>query len=463
MTGRLIMVSNRIPTGDVPSGGLVVALHDCLTDEGGLWVGCAPDPVETPSDTLTQIGEGAYRRMTFDITEQEHAGFYLGYANSVLWPLFHRRSDLIEVSADHAAAYVSVNDRVAQLLAAELRPDDVLWVHDYHFLPIAHQLRRLGVTNRIGFFLHTPFPLAADLPALPQRDVFPDWIAAFDLVGLQTERDVSALLEMYRGDPKAEILLDGKLRRGGATFRAMSFPIGINAEAFAAEAAASDGADDPLALRPDQKLLIGVDRLDYSKGLVNRFEAFGAYLDAQTSDDPRATFLQIAPPSRATLDAYQDIRDALETMSGRVNGTHATLDWTPIRYIHRPVPRTQVAGLMRSADACLVTPLADGMNLVAKEFVAAQDAEDPGVLILSHFAGAAEQMQAAVFVNPYDIAEMATAIHEALTMPLGERKVRHAELLEGVQTQDITWWTRNFLQRLTDLNTAPGAPLPIAS
>jgi trehalose 6-phosphate synthase len=460
MTGRLVVVSNRIPTEAEPAGGLVVALHECLKAQGGVWVGSAPDPVDVPSRALTEMvaAGGPYRRMTFDITKAERAGFYLGYANGVLWPLFHRRTDLIDVEDAHAEAYLAVNARVARLIAAELRPDDMLWIHDYHFLPLACELRGLGVENRIGFFLHTPFPQAADLPALPQRQEFHDWIAAHDLVGLQTERDVSALLEVFRTDPDTEVLLNGRLRRRGAQFQVGSFPIGIDADEFAGLARDNAHADG-LGLGAGRKLVLGVDRLDYSKGLVNRFEAFGAFLDMADDDDAagagaagyvgdRATFIQIAPPSRSDLDAYQDIREELETMSGRVNGTHAALDWTPIRYICRSVPRPRIAGLMRRADVCLVTPLADGMNLVAKEFVAAQDPEDPGVLILSHFAGAAERMRAALRVNPYDTGEMARAIRDAVSMPRDERRARHAELLDGVRREGISWWTGNFLARL---------------
>jgi trehalose 6-phosphate synthase len=453
MTGRLVVVSNRIPTEAEPSGGLVVALHECLKEEGGLWIGAAPDPVEVPSEGLTQIGAGPYRRMTFDITGEEREGFYLGYANGVLWPLFHRRSDLIAVRPAHAEAYRGVNARLARLLAAELEPDDVLWIHDYHFLPLACELRARGVENLIGFFLHTPFPLSGDLPALPEREAFHDWIAAYDLVGLQTERDVKAFLEVFRADPESEILLNGRFRRKGETFSVGAFPIGIDADAFEAEARAN-AHEDGLGLGPDQKLLIGVDRLDYSKGLVNRFEAFGTYLDMREPGEPRATFLQIAPPSREDLEAYQDIRAELEAMSGHVNGAHAAIDWTPIRYICRSVPRPEIAGLMRRSDACLVTPLADGMNLVAKEYVAAQDPDDPGVLILSHFAGAAERMQAALCVNPYDIGEMARAIRRAVSMPLDERRERHAELLEGVRREGIAWWTRNYLARLRGMRHA---------
>ncbi|MEL6516518.1 MAG: trehalose-6-phosphate synthase [Pseudomonadota bacterium] len=455
--GRLVILSNRIPTGAIPSGGLVVALHDCLTARGGVWVGSAEDTVADPSNMLMHVGEGDYQRFAFDMTEAEHEGFYLGYSNSVLWPLFHWRADLIDLNTDHAEAYLGVNARVAKLLSAELAPDDLLWVHDYHFLPIAAQLRMLGVTNRIGFFLHTPFPHAQDLFALPQREEFTEWLAAFDLIGLQAERDVAALLELFRSEAQGQLLLDGTIQHRDGRFSVMSCPIGIDVEDFIAQADASDGADK-LGLRPADRLVIGVDRLDYSKGLVNRFEAFGEYLAAHSEDRPPATFLQIAQPSRSTLDAYQDIRSELEKTAGYLNGTYGKLDWTPIRYLCRSVPRERIAGLFRRANVGLVTPLADGMNLVAKEYIAAQDPKDPGVLILSHFAGAAEQMTAALLVNPYDTEDVAGAIDVALAMPREERIARHQELMADLRRRDITWWTDTFLQRLAATPATSDAP-----
>lgn len=448
MSGRLIVLSNRIPTDAKPSGGLVVALHDCLSEAGGVWIGSSAEPQQTATDTLSEIGNTPYWRLGFDLTHEEHEGFYHGYSNSVLWPLLHHRSDLMEVNAKHAETYLAVNARVARMLAKVVRDDDLIWVHDYHFLPIAVELRRLGVKNRIGFFLHTPFPLATDLLALPERHLFPVWIAAFDLVGLQTKRDIAALLDLFRSDPKGELLLDGTVRHGTARFKVQAFPIGIDVDDFIALADRSVGKQE-LDLSFNQKLVIGVDRLDYSKGLVNRFKAFGAYLEQRRPDEPRATFLQIAPASRAELDAYQDIRSELEETAGRVNGAYASIDWTPIRYIRRAIPRETIAGLYRCADIGLVTPLADGMNLVAKEYVAAQDPDDPGVLILSHFAGAAEQLTDALIVNPFDISELANAIRDALVMPLDERKARHAAMMAVLRKEDIAWWSRNFLRKLS--------------
>ncbi|WGH79462.1 alpha,alpha-trehalose-phosphate synthase (UDP-forming) [Jannaschia ovalis] len=444
--GRLIVVSNRIPKGDVPAGGLVFAIHEALTGAGGIWIGAA-DPTDQAEDGLTKIGSGDYERFTFSINHEEHRGYYLGYANSVLWPLFHHRPDLLEFHQGDFDAYVAVNRRVARAIAEIAEPDDLIWVQDYHFLMVAHELRSLGVTNRIGLFLHIPFPNPNDVMALPQVAMMPAWMAAHDVVGLQTRRDVISMVEAMRHDTKTQVLNDGTWIREGRVFSILNFPIGIDAESFAEAARAAPEVE--LQLAPKAPLLLGVDRLDYSKGLVHRFEAFDAYLDMREQGSPRPTFIQIAPGSREDVEAYRDIREKLERTAGSINGAHADLDWTPIRYIRRHVDREVVAGLLRRADVALVTPLADGMNLVAKEFIAAQDPEDPGVLILSHFAGAAEQMESgALLVNPFDRTSFARAISDAIHMPLEERKERHAILREGVFREDIKWWTDSYLDRL---------------
>ena len=449
--GRLIVVSNRIPKGDVPAGGLVYAMHEALTGAGGLWIGAA-DPTDKVEDGLRQIGSGDYDRATFGLTHAEHRGYYLGYANSVLWPLFHHRPDLLEFGEEDFAAYTAVNRRVARAIASIAKPDDLIWIQDYHFLMVAHELRAIGVTNRIGLFLHIPFPNASDAMALPQVALLPAWMAAHDLVGLQTSRDVTSVNEVLRHDPKSQILRDGTWMREGRRTSVLSFPIGIDAEGFARTAA--EATPPNLQLPPGTPLLIGVDRLDYSKGLVHRFEAFGAYLSARAPGAPRPAFLQIAPVSRENVHAYQEIREELERTAGSINGAHADLDWTPLRYIRHHVDRNVLAGLYRQAHTALVTPLADGMNLVAKEYVAAQDPDDPGVLILSHFAGASEQMKAALLVNPFDTRSFARAIDRAIEMPRAERIERHQELRRGVFEEDIAWWTRTYLARLRGTRAA---------
>jgi trehalose 6-phosphate synthase len=447
MSDRLIVVSNRIPTEAAPSGGLVVALHEALSETGGLWIGSHPDTVEEPTDALVELPGDGYARRAFRLTEEERRTYYLGYANSVLWPLCHRRSDLIEFERSYAEGYLAVNRRVARAVADIAGPDDLIWIHDYHFLPLAAMLRGLGVTARIGLFLHIPFPVLADLDALPEREDFPGWIAAFDVVGLQTQADVARCIELYRFEPTGAPLPGDRIRHGDREAQVAAFPIGIDTEAFA-RAAEVGGGEYLVNLGRREDLIIGVDRLDYTKGLPNRFRAFGLFLDGQEKGDRRASLLQIAPPSRGDVAAYQEIRDELERLSGSINGRHAELDWTPIRYIHRGLPRDQLAVLYRVARVGLVTPLADGMNLVAKEYVAAQDPEDPGVLVLSRMAGAAEEMAEALLVNPYDIEEMALAIDAALAMPRPERQRRHRDLMAVLRGNDVAHWRRSCLAAL---------------
>ncbi len=447
MTGRLIVVSNRIPTEAAPSGGLVVALHEALSETGGLWIGSHPDTVEETTDALVELPGDGYAKRAFRLTEDERRTYYLGYANSVLWPLCHRRSDLIDFEKSYAEGYLAVNRRVARAVADIAAPDDLIWIHDYHFLPLVAMLRDLGVTARIGLFLHIPFPVLADLDALPEREDFPAWIAAFDVVGLQTQADVARCLELYRAEPEGAPLPGGRIRHRGREARVAAQPIGIDTAAFA-RAAEVGGGEYLVNLGRREDLIIGVDRLDYTKGLPNRFRAFGLFLDNQQKGDRRASLLQIAPPSRGDVPAYQEIRDELERLSGSINGRHAELDWTPIRYIHRGLPRDQLAVLYRVARGGLVTPLADGMNLVAKEYVAAQDPGDPGVLVLSRMAGAAEEMPDALLVNPYDIEEMALALDTALAMPRPERQRRHRALMAVLQVNDVAQWRRTCLAEL---------------
>ncbi|TDL78310.1 trehalose-6-phosphate synthase [Palleronia sediminis] len=447
MSQDLIVVSNRLPAGDTPSGGLVVALDATLKREGGLWLGAAAEPEEYETDDLMSLPAEGYEKKAFRLNQQEYDRYYLGYANSVLWPLCHRRTDLLAIDRAFAETYVAVNRRIARHIAQAAGPDSLIWVQDYHFLPLAYELRKLGVQARIGFFLHIPFPSLSLLEALPEREIFHDWIAAFDLVGLQTRADVARCLELFRHHPRGEILLDGRVKHGDSVFSLRAFPIGIDTQGFADAAARSDGPSET-RFGPGDTYLIGVDRLDYSKGLPNRFTAFGRYLDTREDKTKRPSFLQIAPPSRQEVPAYRETRLQLEAIAGRVNGENARLDWTPITYIHRAFRRADLPALYRMADVGLVTPLVDGMNLVAKEYVAAQDPDDPGVLILSRMAGAAEDMTEALLVNPFDIDEMAEAIATALNMPLAERRRRHAALLEVVRDSDVATWTERFMDCL---------------
>lgn len=446
--GRLICISNRIPLGPNPSGGLVVALQDVLERTGGIWIGSAAETVEEPAETLTEVEGGPFRRLSFDLSADEKENYYAGHSNSMLWPLFHDRADLIEIRSEYYDAYRTVNRRVARLVAAILKPDDRIWVHDFHLLPLAHELRALGAKNPVGFFLHTPFPTPLGLQAMPYGAELCHWLMEYDLVGLQAERDVVHAVGGLQLLGGAEVLDDGRMRMGALSTRIAAFPIGIDTDDFARLAATQFDLLPQGIVKPTRQMMIGVDRLDYSKGLPQRFRAFGTFLERNEEWHRHVSLLQISPPTREGVKAYDAIRDELESLSGRVNGRFADITWQPIRYIHRPIPRETLAGLYRASHVGLVTPLMDGMNLVAKEFVAAQNPDDPGVLILSRFAGAAEQMEAALLVNPHDEQSVADTILTALTMPRHERQERWELLMAGVQAQDVHWWSEAFLSAL---------------
>jgi trehalose 6-phosphate synthase len=446
--GRLICISNRLPLGPNPTGGLVVAVKDALEGAGGVWIGSSGNTVDAPDDRLTEIPGAGFRRLAFDLTEAEQDGYYSGYSNAVLWPIFHARTDLAQIAAEHLQAYRAVNARVARMVAAEVQPDDRIWVHDFHFLALAHELRVLGVTNPIGFFLHTPFPAPDDMGALPNGEEVCRWLSRFDLVGLQTERDVRKCRASLLAVGGAEEPGGDLMRVAGREMRVAAFPIAIDVAEFAALAEAEFARLPPGIVKGDRALMIGVDRLDYTKGLPNRFRAFAEFLNRHEDWHRHVSLLQISPPTREGLKAYDTIREETETLAGRINGAYADITWQPIRYIHRSIPRETLAGLYRGARVGLVTPLMDGMNLVAKEYVAAQDPADPGVLILSQFAGAAEQMEDALMVNPHDPEHLAGVIHEALTLPLADRRRRHGRLMEGLVAQDVHWWSRSFLEAL---------------
>lgn len=455
--GKLVCISNRIPTGPAPSGGLVVALADVLSESGGIWIGSSGKTVETPSETLADIEGGPFRRMAFDLTENEQNGYYAGFSNSVLWPILHGRPDLMDIVAEDLTAYKTVNGRLARMVARVIDPDDILWVHDFHVLPLAYELRVLGIENRIGFFLHTPFPSPAEMQALPNGGELCTWLAAFDLVGLQSDRDVRNFKSSFRA--VAEVEADGDvIRLGNSVTRVAAFPISINVAEFETLAETEFDRLPPGVVKSNRSLMIGVDRLDYSKGLPQRFRAFDEFLSRHQDWHRHVSLLQISPPTREGLRAYDAIREETETLAGRINGAYADISWAPIRYIHRQIPRETLAGLFRASHVGLVTPLMDGMNLVAKEFVAAQDPADPGVLILSHFAGAAEQMEDALLVNPHDTEQVAITIRTALTMSKGERRRRHERLMEGLRAQDVHWWSRAFLDRLK--GPRPAAVVP---
>jgi trehalose 6-phosphate synthase len=459
--GRLVIASNRTATpGESKAGGLAVALWDALTERGGgLWFGWSGETVERESRGVRLASEGSVEFALADLTEREHEGYYLGYSNRALWPVCHYRIDLARFHEEDFEQYGAVNRRFACLMQPLLRPGDRLWVHDYHLFLLGQELRNTGWRGPIGFFLHIPFPAPEVFSALPQHPHLARGLAEFDLLGFQTERDTRNFVRYMVEQHGAREIGPNRLEVFDRTIEARAFPIGIDPAEIARFAVSEDSrsdADRLSRLIENRALVLGVDRMDYSKGLPQRLQAFGHLLDEHQDLCGHVTLLQIAPPSREDVGAYQDLREELDRLAGRINSTYSDLAWTPIRYLARGFPRETLAGLYRLARVGLVTPLYDGMNLVAKEYVAAQDPEDPGVLVLSEFAGAAEQLQAALIVNPYDIGAMADAIHRGLTMSREERRERWQELNAAVTEGDIARWRRDFLARLEAVPAGEG-------
>ncbi|QDL39097.1 alpha,alpha-trehalose-phosphate synthase (UDP-forming) [Rhodoferax sediminis] len=452
---RLVVVSNRVADPrKAAAGGLAVALGDALNTAGGLWFGWSGTVIEggAPGEgELHQQKAGTVTLATVDLCAEDHADYYLGYSNSVLWPVFHYRLDLARFDAGYFGAYRRVNRLFARQLLTLLRPDDIIWVHDYHLIPLADELRALGATQRIGFFLHVPLPPQQLLAAIPQHEWLMHALFAYDLVGFQSEADLENFSRYVRAEAGAEDLGDNYYKAFGRTVQAGAFPIGIDVDEFAALTHGKDAREMYERMKDEysrRQLLLGVERLDYSKGLPQRLRAFKALLKKYPENLRSATLIQIASPSREAMDTYTDLLQELESLCGAINGDFGELDWMPVRYMHRNVARKRLPGLYRVARVALVTPLRDGMNLVAKEFIAAQDPADPGVLILSRFAGAAEQLKDALLVNPYDTDGMADTIQRALQMPLQERQARHQTLLKNIREQDVHWWRMTFLKAL---------------
>lgn len=452
--GRLVVVSNRVADPrKTAAGGLAVALAEVLNNTGGMWFGWSGKIVESGASEpeLKTHQAGPVKLVTMDLTQADHDAYYLGYSNGVLWPVFHYRLDLADFDAGYIAGYRRVNQQFARKLAPLLHDDDIIWVHDYHLIPLAAELRALGCNQRIGFFLHIPLPPPLILAAIPGHDWLIRALFAYDLVGFQSKADHLHFCEYVRSEAHAQELEDGRWRAFNRTLQAGAFPIGIDVEEFVGLTEAPEGREMYERMKREysrRKLLVGVDRLDYSKGLPHRMRAFRELLTRNPETHNSATLIQIASPSREDVSAYSDILHELESLCGSINGNFGELDWMPVRYMHRTVSRARLPGLYRASRVALVTPLRDGMNLVAKEFIASQDPENPGVLVLSRFAGAAEQLREALLVNPYDTEGTASAIHLALQMPLEERQARHQALLKTIRKYDVHWWCESFLDTL---------------
>ncbi len=459
--GRLVVVSNRVADPRKPAaGGLAVALRDALLATGGLWFGWSGRIVEdgTPGEGEVRVQPaGSVSLATLDLCRADHDAHYAAYCNEILWPVFHYRLDLAEFGAAAAEGYRRVNQLFARKLLPLLRSDDVIWVHDYHLIPLAAELRAAGCAHRIGFFLHIPLPPPPLFAAIPENAWLTRALFAYDLVGFQSRADVGHFVGHAVAEAGATAFGECGLEAFGRRTQVRAFPIGIDVDEFQRLGKTPEAREAYETTRTEyarRKLLIGVERLDYSKGLPQRIRAFRELLTRYPENRHSATLIQIASPSRETVGAYASIREELERLCGSVNGDFGELDWMPVRYIHRTVARRRLSGLYRAACVGVVTPLRDGMNLVAKEFVASQSAADPGVLVLSRFAGAAEELVESLLVNPYDVHGTADTLQQALAMPLAERRARHEALLRRIREHDVHQWCTSFLQAL-DASSTP--------
>ena len=454
---RLVVISNRVSAGGGAQGGLAVALSAALRKHGGIWFGWSGRETDEFTGDINFQREEGVTTATVDLEEKDIEEYYNGYANRTLWPLFHYRIDLAEYERSFAEGYQRANERFADTVLPLIETDDMVWVQDYHMFPLGRELRRRGLANRIGFFLHIPWPPRRLLVTLPEARELVLGLLEYDLIGFHTEEWLESFCDYVREELGGTLAAGGVLEAGGRSVRVIACPVGIDAREFGALADSERARETFERVRESavgRALIVGVDRLDYSKGLEERFLGYERFLTDHPAERKEVVLLQIAPPSRGSVESYQRIRSALEGLAGRINGAHAALDWVPIRYVNQGYSRDVLAGVYRASRVGLVTPLRDGMNLVAKEYVAAQDPADPGVLILSRFAGAAEQMTDALLVNPHSAEELSDALGRALAMPLAERVQRWTSLMADVERRDVMWWLDRFTDALAQVPAA---------
>ncbi|HEY5606882.1 MAG TPA: alpha,alpha-trehalose-phosphate synthase (UDP-forming) [Alphaproteobacteria bacterium] len=464
---RVVVVSNRV---DVPSkdggaraGGLAVALRSFLKRNHGIWFGWSGRVTAKGEEAVRAVEHAGVTYITTDLARADFQEYYNGFANRMLWPILHYRLDLAEFSNRDLSGYLRVNALFADQLHKILKPDDVIWVHDYHLLPLAKGLRERGHENKIGFYLHVPFPPPEVLTALPKHERVILSLCHYDLVGFQTDVDADNFARYLTNECRVPSRDRRTFTAGTRTMRIGVFPVGVETAEFerlARRTVRLEFVREVLASLADRSMIIGVDRLDYSKGIGLRVRAFEDFLAAYPRWRGAVTYLQITPRSRSEIREYAEMERRISETVGRVNGRYGEASWTPIRYVNRPYSRSALAGLYRSSRAALVTPLRDGMNLVAKEYVAAQNADDPGVLILSRFAGSARECTAALLVNPYDSEGVGNAINRALSMSLEERRQRHAVNFKVLTQNDLSHWAERFLQTL-EQPVAADAPAPM--
>lgn len=455
-SGRLMLVSNRLPvtvsSGELgwqvkaSAGGVATALSDLLKRHGGQWIGWAGNIAEDGQTDELDALLAMQGLVPVPLSAHDVVEYYERFANGVIWPLFHYQIDRLPLADAKWDLYRRVNERFADAVCRCYRPGDIIWVHDYHLLLLPQLLRERLPSARIGFFLHIPFPSSELIRILPWRKALLTGMLGADLVGFHTRsyarHFLAALDQVLELDPAADhVAFEGREVRFGA------FPIGIDAARFDNLARNEEVQAMAAAIRDDaagRAILLGVDRLDYTKGIPRRLLAFEHLLATHPELCNKVRLVQVAVPSRGGVESYQTFRRGVEELVGRINGRYGTAGWVPVHYLHRSFSTEELVALYRAADVMLVTPLRDGMNLVAKEFVASRP-DEGGVLVLSEFAGAAETLEDALLINPYDIAGTAEVLARALSLDPVERQHRMSRLRAEVATHDVHTWARSFL------------------
>ena len=462
---RLVVISNRVAVPKArgvagAQGGLAGALNSALKSNGGIWFGWSGEETEEFSGSINYVKSAdGVTTATIDLEHQDLEEYYNGYANSTLWPLFHYRLDLAKYEREFGTGDERVTDLVADSVLPLIDKGDNVWVHDYHLMPLGDCLRKRGVTNRMGFFLHTPWPPTNLFVSLPYHERLVRTLLQYDLLGFQCDAWLDSFLHYCWKELGAEVDHEtGKITIEGRTTIARAYPIGIDYDFFTSKGDTGDARQAEQRLISSTRhrtAMIGVDRLDYSKGLPERLDGISRFFDRHPERVRDLVFIQIAPPSREDIGSYQNIRETLEQKAGQINGARSEVDLVPVRYVNRGYNQEELYGFYRASKIGLVTPLRDGMNLVAKEYVAAQDPEDPGVLILSRFAGAAQQLdcdgEGALLINPHSADDIAHNIRLALDMPLAERKARYQKMIVTVRDENVQRWTENFIADLAEV------------
>jgi len=470
---RLLIVSNRLPVTvragpdgvvvERSAGGLATGMSGPHQRMGGLWIGWPGDLSGIPEAAQQEVERrlADLNLASVPLSSEEIARYYESYSNGVLWPLFHYFATRLPVTVGDFDVYERVNQRFADAVAERYRPGDVVWIHDYQLCLVPQLLRDRIPDARIGFFLHIPFPSSEVFRLLPQRERLLEGLLGADLLGFHTAGYLRHFASTVLRLTSAPAAVD-RIRWRHGDVRLGVFPMGIDAAQYSAQAASTDLARVAAAHHLEgTQLLVGIDRLDYTKGIPRRLMAFQRMLRSHPELREKVRLVQVAVPSREKVEAYREFREEVDALVGSIHGEFATATWTPIHYLYRNLSQSDVIGLYRAADAVLVTPLRDGMNLVAKEFVASRPDGD-GVLVLSEFAGAASELSEALRVNPYDVEGTAEAFHRALTMPEEERRTRMAIMRQRVMSHDVHRWAESFVRQLAE-GDRPEAPRRLSS